>query len=49
MVRNRHASTLIVKDPVVGALKANFVIPVPFGTSEISYVFDGSEDAFSRD
>ena len=51
LVSNGNASTVGILEPVLGAGKADLIVPVPSGTSEVgrSGVVGGREDASSVD
>lgn len=47
MVRDWDADLVGVEDPVVGALEAKLLVPVPGGTSNVRDRLSGSKNAFS--
>ena len=49
LVRNRHADSVVVEDPVIRALDTNLLVPVPGGTADIRNFLDGGEDTGTID
>lgn len=47
MVRNWYTDVVTVEDPVVGALQAGLLVPVPGGTADIRNRLNWSEDTLS--
>ena len=47
LIGDRNTHSLTVEDPVVGALKALLLTPVPKGTTEVRHLLSGSQDAFA--
>jgi hypothetical protein len=47
LIGDRDTHSLTVEDPVVGALKALLLTPVPKGTAEVRHFLSGSQDAFA--